>query len=151
MSTKSTRKTLPKILPQVRSFIDSNVLIYAEAKDEPFKQKAALALLKHLHQNALGVISTQVLQEYCNVALKKLRLPAAHIRQQLSLHQQFEVVQITPALIQKALDLNQLRSVSLYDALVVSAAAVSGCELLYTEDMNADEVVDGVRLVNPFA
>ncbi len=146
MSAKSTRKALPL----VRSFIDSNVLIYAEAKDESVKQKLALALLKHLHQNALGVISTQVLQEYCNVALKKLRLPVTHIRQQLALHQQFEVVQITPALIQKALDLNQLRSVSFYDALVVSAAVASGCELLYTEDMNADEIMDRVTIVNPF-
>jgi predicted nucleic acid-binding protein len=147
MSTKAARKALPA----VRSFIDSNVLIYAEAKDAPHKQKAALALLKRLHQNALGVISTQVLQEYCNVALKKLRLPTAHIRQQLAMHQQFEVVQITPPLIHKALDLNQLRSVSFYDALVVSAAAASSCELLYTEDMNADEIVEGVTLINPFA
>jgi predicted nucleic acid-binding protein len=146
MNAKPARKSLQA----VRSFIDSNVLIYAEAKDAPLKQKAALTLLKHLHQNALGVISTQVLQEYCNVALKKLRLPAAHIRQQLALHQQFEIVQVTPALIQKALDLNQLRSVSFYDALVVSAAAASGCELLYTEDMNTDEIVEGVSLINPF-
>ena len=63
-----------------RSFIDTNVLIYAEASDEPGKQQAALAPLKQLYESASGVLSTQVLQKYCNVALKKLKLPAAHIR-----------------------------------------------------------------------
>jgi predicted nucleic acid-binding protein len=72
MSAISTR-IAPPVLPLVRSFFDWNVLIYAKAKDEPvIKQKIALALLKHLHQSTLGVISTQVLQEYCNIGLKKL-------------------------------------------------------------------------------
>jgi predicted nucleic acid-binding protein len=59
-------------------------------------------------------------------------------------------VQITPALIQKVLDLKQLRSESFYDALVVSTAIISGCELLYSEDMNAAEVIDGVIITKPF-
>ncbi|WP_339057788.1 hypothetical protein [Candidatus Regiella endosymbiont of Tuberolachnus salignus] len=53
-----------------RSFIDTNILVYAEASDAPEKQKAALSLLKQLYEDASGVLSTQVLQEYCNVALK---------------------------------------------------------------------------------
>jgi len=47
-----------------RSFIDTNILVYAEASDEPDKQRAALALLKHLFESASGVLSTQVLKEY---------------------------------------------------------------------------------------
>ena len=56
-----------------RSFIDTNVLIYAEACDTPAKQRAALALLKQLYEGMEGVVSTQLLQEYCNAALKKLK------------------------------------------------------------------------------
>ena len=70
-----------------RSFIDTNVLVYAEASDEPLKQQAALALLKRLYENNEGVLSTQVLQEYCNVALKKLGLSVPHIRAQLDLYE----------------------------------------------------------------
>ena len=134
-----------------RSFIDTNILIYAEASDEPAKRQAALALLKQLYESASGVLSTQVLQEYCNVALKKLKLPAAHIRAQLNLYEQFEVVQITPALIRAGLDLHQTRSISFYDAIVLASAQTAGCSDLFSEDFNAGEMFDGVRIINPFA
>ncbi len=134
-----------------RSFIDTNVLIYAEASDVPAKQRTALDLLKRLYEEALGVLSTQVLQEYCNVALKKLRLPVQHVRAQLDLYQQFEVIQVTPAIIQAGLDLHQTRSVAFYDAIIVASAQIAGCNVLWTEDMNAGESVGGLRIINPFA
>ncbi len=134
-----------------RSFIDTNVLVYAEASDAPDKQQAALALLKQLYETGTGVLSTQVLQEYCNVAIKKLKLPAAHIRAQLDLYEQFEIVQVTPAIIRAGLDLHQTRSVAFYDALIISCAQTAGCNVLFSEDLNTVEVMAGVRLLNPFA
>lgn len=134
-----------------RSFIDTNVLIYAEASDAPAKQRAALALLKQLFEGTNGVLSTQVLQEYCNVALKRLKLPAQHIRAQLDLYEQFEVVQVTPAVIRAGLDLHQTRSVAFYDALIMASAQLAGCSVLFSEDINAGETMTGVRIVNPFA
>ena len=133
-----------------RSFIDTNILVYAEASDEPAKQRIALDLLKQLFETTSGVLSTQVLQEYCNVAIKKLKLPAAHIRAQLDLYEQFEVVQVTPAIIRAGLDLHQTRSVSFYDAIVLASAQTAGCSVLLSEDMNAGELVGGIRVVNPF-
>lgn len=134
-----------------RSFIDTNVLVYAEASDAPLKQRAALALLKSLYVEGLGVLSTQVLQEYCNVALKKLKLPAQYVRSQLDLYEQFEVVQVTPAIIHAGLDIHQTRSVSFFDAIVLASAHASGCNVIWTEDMNAGEVVNGVSISNPFS
>jgi predicted nucleic acid-binding protein len=133
-----------------RSFIDTNILVYAEASDEPVKQQVALALLKQLYETTTGVLSTQVLQEYCNVALKKLRLPAGHIRAQLDLYEQFEIVQVTPAIIRAGLDLHQTRSVSFYDALIMASAETAGCSVLLSEDMNTGEVISGMRVHNPF-
>ena len=133
-----------------RSFVDTNVLVYAEASDEPAKQRIALDLLKQLFETTSGVLSTQVLQEYCNVAIKKLKLPPAHIRAQLDLYEQFEVVQVTPAIIRSGLDLHQTRSVSFYDAIVLASAQMAGCSVLLSEDMNAGELVGGVRVINPF-
>lgn len=138
-------------LMAARSFVDTNVLIYAEASDAPIKQRAALALLKQLYESTDGVLSTQVLQEYCNVALKKLRLPAQHLRAQLDLYEQFEVVQVTPAVIRVGLDLHQTRSVAFYDALIIASAQLAGCSVLFSEDLNAGETMAGVRIVNPFA
>ena len=134
-----------------RSFIDTNVLVYAEASDAPLKQRAALTLLKGLYEEGLGVLSTQVLQEYCNVALKKLKLPAQYVRAQLDLYEQFEVVQVTPAIIRAGLDLHQTRSASFFDAIVLASAHASGCNVIWTEDMNVGELVNGVRIANPFA
>lgn len=133
-----------------RSFIDTNILIYAEAVDEPVKQKVALALLKELFETTRGVLSTQVLKEYCNVAIKKLKLSPDHIRAQLDLYAQFEVVQVTPALIRAGLDLHQTRKLAFYDALIVASAQAAGCAVLLSEDMNAGQAMAGVRIVNPF-
>ncbi|OGB51186.1 MAG: twitching motility protein PilT [Burkholderiales bacterium RIFOXYD12_FULL_59_19] len=133
-----------------RSFIDTNVLIYAEASDAPLKQQLALALVKRLYEDAQGVLSTQVLQEYCNVALKKLKLSAQHVRSQLEMYEQFEVIQVTPAIIHAGLDLHQTRSVSFFDAIILASAHTAGCGVLYSEDLNTGETMLGVRIVNPF-
>lgn len=133
-----------------RCFIDTNLLIYADSGDEPVKQRIALSLLKQLRLNQKGVLSTQVLNEYCNVALNKLKLPHADIREQMQFWEQYEVVQVTPAIIHMGLDLHQTRSLGFFDALIVAAAKTSGCTVLYSEDMNAGEMVNGVKIVNPF-
>ncbi len=134
-----------------RCFIDTNVLVYAEASDLPAKQRVALDLLKQLHTQASGVLSTQVLQEYCNVALKKLRMSTQTVRARLDLYEQFEVVQVTPAIIRAGLDLHQTRSIAFYDALIVASAQTAGCKRLFSEDMNTGETMGPVRIVNPFA
>ena len=137
-------------LAKERCFIDTNVLVYADSGDEPVKQRIALTLLNQLRLNQKGVLSTQVLTEYCNVALNKLKLPHADIREQMQFWQQYEVVQVTPDIIHAGLDLHQTRSIGYFDALIVAAAKTSGCTVLYSEDMNAGEMVNGVRIVDPF-
>ncbi|HRK40183.1 MAG TPA: PIN domain-containing protein [Burkholderiaceae bacterium] len=132
-----------------RSFIDTNILIYAEATDEPVKQRAALNCLRRLFETATGVLSTQVLQEYCNIAIKKLKLPSQHVREQLDMFEQFEVVQVTPVIIRAGLDLHQSRSVSFFDAIIVATAQTAGCTVLLSEDFNTGEVMGGLRIVNP--
>ena len=96
------------------------------------------------------MLSTQVLQEYCNVAIKKLNLPPAHVRAQLNLYEQFEVVQLTPAIIRAGVDLHQTRSVSFYDAIVLASAQTAGCSVLLSAAMNTGELIGEVRVVNPF-
>ena len=134
----------------MRSFIDTNVLVYADSGDEPARQSQALALLAEHRRQGTGVLSTQVLQEFANVALRKLGLPAALVRERLGFYARFEVVAATPALIADALDLHALRGVSFHDALIVQAAIAGGCAQLLSEDMQAGAVFGGVRIVNPF-
>jgi len=97
------------------------------------------------------VLSTQVLQAYCNVAFKKLKLPAQHVRAQLDLYEQFEVGDVTPVVIRASLDLHQTHSLAFYDALIMASAQMVGCSVLFSEELNAGETMAGVRIINPFA
>ncbi len=65
----------------MRSFFDTNLLVYADSADEPAKQRRAIELITEHRAAGTAVISTQVLQEFVNVALRKLRLPPALIRE----------------------------------------------------------------------
>jgi len=138
-------------LPKARCFIDTNVPVYADSTDEPRKQRIAIDLLRHLRFERLGVLSTQVLNEYIQVGLRKLGLPHAHIREQLHCYRQFDIAAVTPVTVDMALDLHQKHALSYWDALIVASAHIAGCSVLLTEDMGTGEILAGVELVNPFA
>lgn len=134
----------------MRSLLDTNVLVYADASDEPEKQRRAIALITATRSAGTAVLSTQVLQEYANVALRKLRLPHELIRQRIGFYRRFDMVTTSADLIAGAVDLHVLRSLSFYDALIVQAAIVGGCERVLSEDMQHGAVFGGVRIENPF-
>jgi predicted nucleic acid-binding protein len=134
----------------VRSFIDTNLLVYADSADAADKQARATALIaQHLREGS-GVISTQVLHEFVNAAIRKLALPLEIVRARVRLYSRFETVNASPAAVHDALDLHALHQVSFWDALILQAARQSGCVQLLTEDLQAGAVIGGVRIVNPF-
>lgn len=135
----------------MRSFVDTNVLVYADSGDEPQKQRTAVALIRRLLEQRSGVVSTQVLQEFANVALRKLHLPGDLVRERLALYGRFDVVASGVDGITAALDLTLLHRLSFYDALIVQAAQRSGCADLLSEDLQTSAMLGGVRVVNPFA
>lgn len=135
----------------MRSFIDTNILVYADSADARSKQARATALIVQHLRDGSGVISTQVLHEFVNAALRKLALPLAMVRARLRLYSRFETVNASPAAIVDALDLHALHQVSFWDALILQAARQSGCIQLLTEDLQHGSVIAGVRVVNPFA
>ena len=135
----------------MRSFIDTNVLVYADSGDEPQKQRTAVALIRRLLEQRSGVVSTQVLQEFVNVGLRKLRLPGELVRERLALYARFDVAATGVDGIAAALDLTQLHSLSFYDGVIVQAAQRSGCAELLSEDLQTGAVLGAMRIVNPFA
>jgi predicted nucleic acid-binding protein len=134
----------------VRSLLDTNLLVYADSSDERKKQRRAVQLIQAHRQAGTAVLPVQVLQEFTNVALRKLRLPVALIRERLNLYRRFELVPTTPDIIEGALNLHALHGLAFYDALIVQAAAVSGCQQVLSEDMQHGLRVAGVQIVNPF-
>jgi predicted nucleic acid-binding protein len=133
-----------------RSFLDTNILLYCDDRAEPRKQAIAVKSWSQLRLNGEGVISIQVLQEYFLNATRELSLDPALARRRLEQHAQFQVVIPSVALVLAAIDLTRLVQISFWDALIVEAARSASCEQLLTEDLQHDQIISGVRVVNPF-
>jgi predicted nucleic acid-binding protein len=134
----------------VRSFFDTNVLVYTDDADSPEKQARAQELIERGRRQDRGVLSTQVLQEYFAAATRKLGVPAPIARRKIELFARLDLVVIQLDDILAAIDLHRLHELSLWDALILRAAKHAGCSVLYTEDLQHGRLFDGVEIVDPF-
>lgn len=134
----------------VRSFFDSNVLVYTDDASAPAKQRRALELLSEHRRSRTGVVSLQVLQEYFVSVTRKLHLDAALARRKVELLAEFDVASPDVHDILAAIDLHRLHRLSFWDALIVRSAKQSGCGFVFSEDMQAHREIEGVHIVNPF-
>ena len=134
----------------VRSFFDTKVLIYADDKAAPAKQKRAVELVSEHRRSRTGVISLQVLQEYFVTVTRKLHVDARIARRKVELLAEFDVASPDVADVLAAIDLHRLHGINFWDALIVRSAKQAGCSVLFSEDMQTAREIDGVRIVNPF-
>jgi len=133
-----------------RFFIDSNVLVYANDRSSPAKRSRARKLVADALASRRGCLSTQVLQEFFVIVTRKARVPAPNARAQVTLLSELDTVVVDAALVLSAIDLHIIHQISFWDALIVKSAAAAGCSRLVTEDLNHGQVIDGVRIENPF-
>lgn len=132
-----------------KCFVDTNILVYALLQRDDPRTQVARQLL-HALKFGDAVISTQVLTEFAHVAGLKARRSPADTERLLRLCRYADVVVIATDDIIEAVRLRAQTSISLWDAMIVVAAARAGCQTLLTEDLNHGQVVRGVRIVNPF-
>ncbi len=135
----------------VRSFFDTNVLVYADDKASPAKQRRAVELVAEHRRAGTGVVSLQVLQEYFVTVTRKLGVEATLARRKVELLAEFDVAAPDVADILAAIDLHRLHGFSFWDALILRAAKQSGCRVLLSENFQGQREVDGLRVANPFA
>lgn len=129
-----------------RIFVDTNILVYALLDESP-KQRAALDLLQ-----SGCVISTQVLNEFTNVARKKAKLEWQEIQDLSNAIQSLaETVPLDVVTHNRALTIADSYGFSFYDSLIVAAAQKSGCNFLFTEDMQHGQKIETLMISNPFA
>jgi len=133
----------------VRSFFDTNLLVYTDDHDAPEKQRRALELLADHRRERSGVVSTQVLQEYFAAATGDLGVDDTVARRKVELFARLELVQVEVRSLLAAIDHRRLYGGSIWDALIVRAAVDSRCRLLFTEDAGL-RGVEGLEVVNPF-
>lgn len=134
----------------VRSFFDTNVLVYADDSAAPAKQQRAIELVSEHRRARTGVVSLQVLQEYFVTVTRKLHLDARIARRKVELLAEFDVAAPDVGDILAAIDLHRLHTINFWDALIVRAAKQTGCSVLLSEDMQGHRDIEGVQIVNPF-
>jgi predicted nucleic acid-binding protein len=137
----------------VKSFVDTNVLIYLFDQRTPAKQRRAASLLQQLAEaDDAPVISTQVLQETFAGLTRKLEMDPVDALSTLQMVQaaSFTIQSIDAPLIWRAATRTIEDKLAFWDSLIVEAAREAGCSVLYSEDMPADRIFDGVKVTNPF-
>ena len=133
-----------------RTFVDTNVFVYAIDRNNPAKQARAQTLLANLAGSI--VVSTQVLLEFYVTATRKLATPlsledAERRVQELSAA---DVVEVAVPLVRDAMMLARQHRLSVWDALIVESARVRGCRRLLSEDLQHGRKFGNVRVENPF-
>lgn len=134
-------------------FLDTNILVYSVDRSEPEKQKLAEQLIKEALGTGRGMISSQVVQEFLNVAQHKFTRPmtTAECREYLAkvllpLCRQFPTINYYD----RALVVQRDTGYLFYDALIVAAAIDAGCRTLLTEDLQHDRTIGVLTIINPF-
>ena len=135
-----------------REFVDTNVLVYAFDASAGLKQTAAGILLERLWQSGTGCLSVQVLQEFFVTVTRRVAHPLSvdEAADRIREFGAWRVFSPTVDDVLAAIDLQKQASLSFWDAMVVRAAAESGCDLLWTEDLNDGQTIRGVHIRNPF-
>ncbi|MBS1849083.1 MAG: PIN domain-containing protein [Actinobacteria bacterium] len=133
-------------------FVDTNILLYAYDASAGDRHRAARALVSDLGRSRSGALSVQVLQEFYVNATSKIAQPLtpAEGRDRVSILGRWPTHVPTADDVIAASSISETAQLSFWDAMVVRSAVVLGCTTLWTEVLNDGQVVEGVRVVNPF-
>jgi predicted nucleic acid-binding protein len=134
-----------------RAFIDTNVFIYAFEKTKSQKKLKAVELIKNktIHFST----SIQVLNEFVSATVKKDLLPKEEaVKTALLIENDFEIFPLDRHVFIKGMEIfkDKKNHVSLWDSLIMASAILNECDILYSEDMQHNFVIENVTIKNPF-
>lgn len=134
-----------------RVFFDTNILVYALAvragsSDDPRALRAEELL------GAGGAVSAQVLNEFADVASWKLKMGWDAVAGCLEIIETLcgPAIPLTTETAKSAVQLSKLHGFRIYDSLILASAITAGCKTLMTEDLQHGQLIEGVRIKNPF-
>ena len=133
-----------------KSFVDSNIWLYAFIKDGKNEDKNKVA--SSIISTANIVISTQVINEVCVNLIKKAKFAENNIQELVQdFYANYQVIEFEPTIFITASQLRKNYSLSYWDSLIVACALIAKAETLYSEDMQNDLVINkALTIVNPF-
>ncbi len=133
-------------------FVDTNVFLYAYDPSAGERSTTARALVSRLGRARTGALSVQVLQEFYVNAVVKIAQPLtpAEGRERVRNLSRWRTHVPTADDVIAAASISEERQLSFWDAMIVRSAAEVGCSTLWTEDLNDGQLIEGVRIANPF-
>ena len=131
-----------------RAFADTNIMLYAFSSSDTEKVLFARKVLDEF----TIVVSTQVLREFANVAVRKLGVPAENVEKQINhIAESATVVGENLQSILSGLEIFRTYGLNFYDSLIVASALGAGCGILLSEDMqHGQRIAKTLTIVNPF-
>jgi predicted nucleic acid-binding protein len=132
-------------------FVDSNILVYAHDADAGPKRDRAVESLGLLWESGAGRLSVQVLLEFYVNVTRKLATPVARstAREVVSSYGAWVHEPTTPDTVTRAIDIAEMAQIMFWDALIVASAEQVQATHVYSEDLNAGQIIAGVKIVNP--
>jgi len=136
-----------------RTFLDSNVLVYAFDDAEPLKRDRARLVRDELVGRGEAALSPQVLQEFYVTATRKLSRPLTPEQAERAVQSYAPLCAVTvdPPLVLAGIALSRRHRLSLWDALILRSAIAAGCDRVLSEDLQDGLQIESVRVENPFA
>src|SRR5579863_6544230 len=135
-----------------RTFVDTNVLIYAHDVDATAKHDVARSVLRELWKTRTGVLSVQVLQEFYVNVTQKISSPLSKDLARLVVSSYaIWCAETGPAEVALAFRIEDESRIGFWDALIVSSASNNGATRILSEDLNAGQRIAGILIENPFS
>ena len=135
-----------------KKFLDTNIIVYAYDSSAERKHEIAREIMIGLWESGLGILSTQVLQEFYVTVTQKIPKPmdrnsARQIIRDL-LH--WNVVVNDGGTLLAAIEFQKANSYSFWDAMIVQSALEGGADYLLSEDLESGRVINSMVITNPF-
>ncbi len=133
------------------AFLDTNILLYALVPDRTLPHDPRAEIAEELLARG-GVVSVQVLSEFCDVASRKLGKSWSDLSRLLESIETLcgRAIPLTTELHNAAVAISARNRFRIYDSTIIAAAIAAKCAVLYSEDMQHGQVIGGVRIENPF-
>jgi len=132
--------------------MDTNILVYTFDPRDVERQEKAISLLLQLEGNGAGCLSVQCLSEFVNAVIAKRRLTIDQaIVQVEKWSNSFPVFNLTPQIVLEAARGVRDHGLAYYDSQIWAAARLNQIPVVFSEDFQDGQVLEGVRFANPFA
>jgi predicted nucleic acid-binding protein len=140
----------------MKILLDTNILVYSHDPADESRQERSIQILDSLRIRRIGRISVQSLAEFCNAIIRPSRgspprLTLTEAQQAagwLSAH--FEVFPLTPLIVLEAMSGVRDYQLFYYDAQIWACARLNETSVIFSEDFQDGQILEGVQFINPF-